>query len=117
MIFFQNYPCMVSSICFNKPPISTWVVCKHQFAYTDPLTVGQEVERTQNLLTVWGPRFSPEMWRRSFQCLCGHPPHPFRAWFPDRGQGGVTGLGSLWAEKGNNQACAQLPLLSQHPEV
>lgn len=55
-----------------------------------------------------GSTFQPWNVSASFHCLCGHPPHPFPAWFPDRGPGGFTNPGSLWAERGNNQACAHL---------
>ena len=110
---------MVSSVCFGKPPINTWALCEHTSLLTliHLLYIAQGVEGTQNLLTVWSPRFSPEMWRRSFHCLCGHTPHRFHAWFPDRGQGGFPGLGSLSAARGSTHACTQRPLRSQRPEV
>lgn len=37
---------MIFSICLDKPPLNAWVLCKHQFAYTDTFIVGQEIERT-----------------------------------------------------------------------
>ena len=100
VIFFQNYPYMIFSICLDKPPLNAWVLCKHPFAYTDPFIVGQEIERTQNVLTVWST-FQPwSLGEGPFHCLCGHAPQHFRSHFPDRGQGGLIASGSLRAERG-----------------
>lgn len=107
---------MIFSICLDKPPLNAWVLCKHQFAYTDPFIVGQEIERTEKLLTVWSMFQPRSLGEGPFHCLCGHASHHFCSPFPDRGQGGLTGLGSLWAERGTSTP-AQHPLLPKHPEV
>lgn len=75
MIFFQNYPYIISSICLDKPLLNTCVLCKHQFAYTDPFIAGQEIEGAQHLLTVWST-FQPL--EGHLYHLCGHasPPLP-----------------------------------------